>query len=161
MDKIKFDNTFDLVISIKGLLDNIDTDYPVIAVYGKYDVIKELLEELITSGVPIANEIELHDYDVSNYDKEFVLYLNSYGVNVEKTFYAIEYYYGSADIAFVHEDCSSKLLKYIDSDTIYEFTFNRDDYKDNDCKDDDYECNYCENDNYECKCSSNKNNYEH
>ena len=136
MNRLDFDCPFDLADTITALLGDIDDDYPVISVYGKYDVIKDILEDLIASGVSIANEIELQDYDVAHYDKEFVLYLTKNGVNVEKTWNNDTYYYGSADISFIHEDCSSKLIKYVDSKTIYEFGYDEDDECDcDDCED--------------------------
>ena len=138
MNRLDFGYPFDLADTITALLGDIDDDYPVISVYGKYDVIKELLEDLIASGVSIANEIELQDYDVAHYDKEFVLYLTKNGVNVEKTWNNDTYYYGSADISFIHEDCNSKLIKYVDSKTIYEFGYDEDDECDCDeCDDSD------------------------
>ena len=139
MNRLDFDCPFDLSDTITALLGDIDDDYPVISVYGKYDVIKDILEDLIASGVSIANEIELQDYDVAHYDKEFVLYLTTNGVNVEKTWNDGSYYYGSADISFIHEDCNSKLIKYVDSKTIYEFGY---DDEDDDCGCD--ECDDCD-----------------
>ena len=138
MNRLDFDCPFDLADTITALLGDIDDDYPVISVYGKYDVIKDILEDLIASGVTIANEIELQDYDVAHYDKEFVLYLTTKGVNVEKT-YDVEsdiYLSGSADISFIHEDCNSKFIKYVDSKTIYEFGYDEDD----ECGCDECEC---------------------
>ena len=129
MNRLDFDCPFDLADTITALLGDIDDDYPVISVYGKYDVIKDILEDLIASGVSIANEIELQDYDVAHYDNEFVLYLTTNGVNVEKT-YDVEidtYLSGGADISFIHEDCNSKLIKCVDSKTIYEFGYDEDD----------------------------------
>ena len=140
MNRLDFDCPFDLADTITALLGDINDDYPVISVYGKYDVIKDILEDLIMSGVSIANEIELQDYDVAHYDNEFVLYLTKNGTNVEKT-YDIEsdaYLSGSADISFIHEDCNSKLIKYVDSKTIYEFGYDEDD----ECGCD--ECDDCE-----------------
>ena len=140
MNRLDFDCPFDLADTITALLGDIDDDYPVISVYGKYDVIKDILEDLIASGVSIANEIELQDYDVAHYNKEFVLYLTKNGVNVEKT-YDVEsdaYLSGSADISFIHEDCNSKLLSYVDSKTIYEFGYDEDDECDCD------ECDECD-----------------
>ena len=136
MNRLDFDCPFDLADTITALLGDIDDDYPVISVYGKYDVIKDILEDLIMSGVSIANEIELQDYDVAHYDKEFVLYLTKNGINAEKTWNDGVYYYGSADISFIHEDCNSKLLSYVDSKTIYEFGYDEDDECDCDEYDD-------------------------
>ena len=93
------------------------------------------MEDLIASGVSIANDIELQDYDVAHYDKEFVLYLTVNGINVEKTWNDGTYYYGSANISFIHEDCNSKLLSYVDSKTIYEFGYDEDDGIDDECDD--------------------------
>ena len=139
MNRLDFGYPFDLADTITALLGDVNDDYPVISVYGKYDVIKDVLEDLIASGVSIANEIELQDYDVAHYDKEFVLYLTKNGVNVEKTWNNDTYYYGSADISFIHEDCNSKLIKYVDSKTIYEFGYDEDEC-DDDCSCDECEC---------------------
>ena len=142
MNKLDFDYPFDLADTITALLGDIDDDYPVISVYGKYDVIKDILEDLIASGVSIANEIELQDYDVAHYNKEFVLYLTTNGVNVEKT-YDVEsdtYLSGSADISFIHEDCNSKLIKHVDSNTIYEFGYDEGD----ECECGECDCNECD-----------------
>ena len=138
MNRLDFDCPFDLADTITALLGDIDDVYPVISVYGKYDVIKELLEDLIASGVSIANEIELQDYDVAHYDKEFVLYLTTNGVNVGKTYNVDSdaYLCGSTYIAFIQEDCSDKLSRYVDSKTIYEFGYDEDD----ECGCDDCEC---------------------
>ena len=143
LNRLDFGYPFDLVDIITALLDYMNDDYPVISVYGKYDVIKDILEDLIVSGVSIANEIELQDYDVAHYDKEFVLYLTTDGVNVEKTYDVDDdtYLSGSADISFIHEDCSSKLIKYVDSKTVYEFGYDEDEE----------ECD-CD----ECKCTCQK-----
>lgn len=140
MDRFNFEYTFDLAETITSLLNDIDNDYPVISVYGKYDVIKELLEELIVNGNGIANEIELHDYDVKGYNKEFVLYITENGINIEKVWYDGKYYSGSANITFIHEDCSSTLLKSVDSDIIYEFAIGKSETEDksedcDECKD--------------------------
>ena len=134
MNRLDFDCPFDLADTITALLGDIDDDYPVISVYGKYDVIKDILEDLIASGVSIANEIELQDYDVAHYNKEFVLYLTKNGVNVEKTWNDDAYCYGSADISFIHEDCNSKLIKCVDSKTIYEFGYDEEDGCDCECE---------------------------
>lgn len=133
MERLEFDCDFDLVEKIETILVDIDDEYPLISVYGKYDVIKTILEDLITDGFNIANEIELENYDVSYYDKEFVLYATEDGVNAEKIYYDDKYLYSCGDISFVHEDCSSTILKYIESDKVYEFGYSNedeDDYED-------------------------------
>lgn len=137
MERLEFDYDYDLVDKIETLLTDIEGDCPLISVYGKYDVIKTILEDLITDSFSIANEIELEDYDVSYYDKEFVLYVTEDGVNVEKIYYDDKYLYCGGNISFVHEDCSSALLKYLESDKIYEFGYD-DENEDEDDSEDKY-----------------------
>lgn len=139
MDRLEFNCVFDLADTLQAMLGDVDDDYPLISVYGKYDVIKSLLEDLIMSGVKIANEIELEDYDVAHYDKEFVLYLGTYGANVEKAYRDGSYLCGAGNISFVYEDCSSKLLPYVQSDVIYEFGITDEDDEERNCD----ECREC------------------
>ena len=82
---------------------------------------------MLTNGVKIHNSIELEDYDISGYDKEFELMLTQDGVAVSKMWHEDNewhkagYYDTGADVAFVHEDCNSKILTHIASDEMYEF----------------------------------------
>ncbi len=160
LDRLEFYCSFDLVEEIETIFAKIDDDYPLISVYGKYDVIKTLLENLISDGFSIANEIQLEDYETSNYDKEFVLYVNEDGINVEKTFMDDKYYYGGGNISFVHEDCSSALLKYIESDKVYEFGYSENYANDNESCDDEFCCDCCKsNQNTECSVKTDDNGY--
>ena len=141
MHRLDFTCTFDLSETMIALLDEIDDAYPAISVYGKYDVIRKILEDLIMSGISIANEIDLHDCDVRGYKREFVLYLTPRGISVESIWDGEKYYLSGGNISFVHEDCNSKLLNHIDSKTIYEFGF--------DDEESEYDCDDCE---YKCDC---------
>jgi len=142
LERLEFDCDFDLVEKIETILVDIDDEYPLISVYGKYDVIKTILEDLITDGFHIVNEIELEDYNVSYYDKEFILYVTEDGVNAEKAYYDDKYIYCGGNVSFVHEDCSSALLKYIESDKIYEFGYSDEDEEDTEDKYSDCDHNY-------------------
>lgn len=128
------------------LWDAGDDDYPVITAYGKYDVIKELLEEFIANGFEISGDICLETLDSTGYEKEFALYLTEDGVSVCKIFEDGRYLNEYPDVAFVHEDCNSKLLKNIESKMIFEFAFDdelEDDYDESCC--DDCDCYECDN----------------
>lgn len=128
-------------------LDNLcDSDlYPVITAYGKYDVIKELLEGFLADGFEIGGDICLETHESMGYDKEFILYLTEDGVSVCKAFEYGKYLNDYPDVAFVHEDCNSKMLKNIESRMIFEFAIN------DDCDFDDEDELYCDDrDNYEC-----------
>ena len=136
-------------------------EYPTISAYANYDEIKILAETLIRFGNPIGSIFELEDYEMCDYNKEYVLYLTEDGVAVEKIHHEDGYYNGGGDISFVHEDCNSKLLSHIDSRFIYEFSFGE-------CGEDDEECDCdecCEccdcnkEDNTECTVKSDDDGY--
>ena len=130
MDDYIWDNTF-------------EDEYPVVSAYVKCEEAKLLVERLIEFGNPIGAILELEDYEMSHYDKEYVVYLSEDGVTCEKTYHKDDYYNGGGDISFVHEDCSSKLLNHIDSKVIYEFAVGECD----ECYDEDYEDCDCD-----CEC---------
>ena len=121
------------------ILDNYSEDeYPVVSAYVKCEEAKLLVERLIALGNPIGAILELEDYEMSHYDKEYVVYLSADGVTCEKNHNKDGYYNGGGDISFVHEDCSSKMLSHIDSKVIYEFAIGEcDECYDEDC---DYDC---------------------
>lgn len=139
------------------ILDNSSEDeYPVVSAYVKCEEAKLLVERLIEFGNPIGAILELEDYEMSHYDREYVVYLSEDGVTCEKNHNKDGYYNGGGDISFVHEDCSSKMLSHIDSKVIYEFAVGECD----ECYDEDYEdCDYdCECDECCgcCECDDNK-----
>lgn len=135
MKRIEFEDVSHLAETMIAMLGGIDDDYPVITAYGKYEVIRELLEELIADGFGIYKSIELEDYEISNYDKEYALDLFEDGVCVYKMWNEDHYLLGESDVAFVHEECNSKILDYIDSKFVYEFGCEEDEF-DND----EYDC---------------------
>lgn len=129
------------------ILDNAPTgEYPVASAYANYEVAKALVEALIMLDNPIGAILELEDYEMSHYDREYVVYLSEDGVTCEKNYHKDGYYNGGGDISFVHEDCNSKLLSHIDSQTICEFGIRSDEDEECDCN----ECCGC------CECGDNK-----
>ena len=148
MKRLEFNDIYEVMDVMSESYDNLcDSDlYPVITAYGKYDVIKELLEEFLADGFEIGGDICLETPDSTGYDKEFILYLTEDGVSVCKAFEYGKYLNDYPDVAFVHEDCNSKLLKNIESRMIFEFAF---DYKHDDDNDDlccdDCDCHECDN----------------
>ena len=131
MDDYIWDNTF-------------EDEYPVVSAYVKCEEAKLLVERLIEFGNPIGAILELEDYEMSHYDREYVVYLSEDGVTCEKCYHENGYYNGGGDISFVHEDCNSKLLSHIDSQTICEFGIGSNEDEECDC---DECCGCCECDN--------------
>ena len=151
MKRLEFNDIYEVMDVMSESYDNLcDSDlYPVITAYGKYDLIKELLEEFLADGFEIGGDICLETPDSTGYDKEFILYLTEDGVSVCKAFKYGKYLNDYPDVAFVHEDCNSKLLKNIESRMIFEFAF--DDEYDDDEDEFDNDDLYCDDrDNYEC-----------
>lgn len=140
-------DTFDIFDSY----DDENDDYPVISAYGKYEVIKSLLEEFLADGFEIGGDICLETPESMGYDKEFILYLTEDGVSVCKAFEYGKYLNDYPDVAFVHEDCNSKLLKNIESRMIFEFAFDdefdddEDEFDNDDLCCDDCDCYECDN----------------
>lgn len=117
-----------------------------------YELATVLLSELIQSDIPIG-QIDISDYEWSGYDREYMVtimdgnvYCNqAYGRKVDG-YSKDEYIESSSDIVYVHQDCNSKILKYIDCDEIYEFSiYDVDDF-------DDFECDCFKCDHDECLC---------
>lgn len=135
MKRVEFDCICELAnIMDDYVADNTPTEeYPIVSVYANYEVAKALVEALIMLDNPIGAILELEDYEMSHYDREYVVYLSEDGVTCEKTYHKDDYYNGGGDISFVHEDCSSKLLSHIDSHTICEFGVRSGDEEECDC----------------------------
>lgn len=151
MKRVEFDCICELAnVMDDYILDNAPTgEYPIVSAYANYEVAKLLVEALIMLDNPIGAILELEDYEMSHYDREYVVYLSEDGVTCEKTYHKDGYYNGGGDISFVHEDCNSKLLSHIDSLTICEFGIGSDDGCEEEC-----ECNEC------CSCCECDNNKE-
>ena len=137
MERIEFEDIYDLAeIMDSYVTSNVsEHEYPIISAYVDYKLAKSLVEILISMGNSIGAILELEDYEMSHYDKEYCIYLTEDGITCEKTFNDGSYYNGGGDISYVHEDCNSKLLSHIDSKAIYEFGIDEDD----ECKCDDCE----------------------
>lgn len=152
MKRLGFNDIYEVMDVMSESYDNLcDSDlYPVITAYGKYDVIKELLEEFLADGFEIGGDICLETHDSTGYDKEFALYLTEDGVSVCKIFENGKYLNEYPDVAFVHEDCNSKMLKNIESKLIFEFVFDdehdeKDEFDNDDLCCDDCDCYECDN----------------
>ena len=135
MERIEFEDIYDLAeIMDSYVTSNVsEHEYPIISAYVDYKLAKSLVEILISMGNSIGAILELEDYEMSHYDKEYCIYLTEDGITCEKTFNDGSYYNGGGDISYVHEDCNSKLLSHIDSKTVYEFGIDEDDDCDCDC----------------------------
>lgn len=123
-----------------------------VSVVCHYELAATLLSELIQSDIPIG-QINISDHEWSGYDREYMItimdgnvYCNQAYGRVNDGYSRDEYLESFANVAYVHQDCNSKILKYIDCDEIYEFSiYDVDDFDDFDCN-----CFECKHD--ECLC---------
>ena len=119
VDIVKYEDFFEIVELADRAFNSIDGVYPVVNIYAKYNVIKEIFKAFICLDYDINEFVELFSYNTDGYDKEYVLGVTKDGVTLEKIYDedAGTYLYSECDVAFIHEACSSKLLlEYIDSD---------------------------------------------
>ena len=140
MKRIVFEDVHEL--SVEMLHDALSFSDCVSAVC-HYEIATALLSELIQSEVSIG-QIDLTN-EWTGYDKEYFVYIVNGCVSCEPAFRSVydgghdKYLEMGADIMYVHQDCNSKVLKYIDCDKIFEFAVNDidevDDYED-ECSDD-------------------------
>lgn len=134
---VKCKDTNKLADKMLCCLSMSENEFPQICAFGKYAVIKELLADLIRNGINISHGIDLENYEAQHYDKEYVLYLDHFGVTVEKMWHEDNewhkagYYDTDCDVAFVHEDCNSKILNSIESNKILGFDLSELDLSDN------------------------------
>lgn len=135
LKRLEFGSTYDFTQRVSDVFED-DLSEHHVAVYGKYDFIKEVLENLIGDGYLIGMEIELENHEIDGYSQEFVLYLTEEGITVEKMWdegdecYAGRYFGSESNVAFVHGECNSKLLKYIQSNIMFEINIFDKDEKD-------------------------------
>lgn len=127
-----------------------------VSVVCHYELATALLSELIQSGIPIG-QIDISDYGWNGYDREYMItimdgnvYCNQAYGRKKDGYSRDEYLESFSNVVYIHQDCNSKILKYIDCDEIYEFSIIDFDEFD----DFDYNCFECGHDKCSCdKCS--------
>ena len=133
MQRIIFDDVHEL--SVEMLHDAIHFS-DCVSVVCHYELATAILSELIQSEVSIG-QIDLTN-EWTGYDKEYFVYIVDGCVSCEPAYRSIrsgghdKYLEMGADIMYVHQDCNSKILKYIDCDKIFEFAVEEFDESDED-----------------------------
>lgn len=86
-----------------------------------------LLEELVKCGHSVYS-VDIMPQEWNGYDKEYILTITDDGIYVEKMWVdnmknnQSGYLQDRATITFVHADCNSKVLKYLEAKRMYEFS---------------------------------------
>ena len=135
MKRLEFNTTQDFIDSILEQWDDADDDL-FMSVFGKFDAIKNIFESMIKNDIHIDIIVNLDSDD--SYCEEFVLSMTKDGINVEKAWHEENEYhtagylrFDNETIAYIHEDCNSKLLSAISTPLKYEFAIGNEDDFDN------------------------------
>ena len=166
MKTIGYEDVWELAEEISAKFKSSHKELYCVTTYGRREIIKPLLEALITLGHPIGLVLELEDYEVTHYDKEYVLSLDEEGLSVSKMWHEDNEYHpagylcSGGDACYIHSDCSSNMVSHIESDKMIEFAlYEYGDDKYDDCNEDcECDCKCCYEDTCECgECPDNDN----
>lgn len=133
MKRIIFDDLYELSVEMiyeeKKFSD-------CVSVVCHYDMATALIAELIRSDVPIG-QIDICDYSWNAYDKEYIVSIMDECIYCFPAFNTKNDSYNEtyADVTFVHQDCNSKFLRYLDCENVYEFSVKELDDIDDECDD--------------------------
>ena len=144
MERILFNDTCDIASKMMEKLRNGADSVSAICFY---ELASSIAEDLIRNGCKL-DFADICDYSYNHYDREYSVtvsigyegnsdgYLSIspiYGKSDEGEGYLIRY----SDVMYVHQDCNSKLLKYMDAEEMYEFAIDGLD-EDDTVEDDDF-----------------------
>lgn len=101
-----------------------------------YELATAIVEELIRKNCSL-DFAEINDYEYNHYDREytvtvFIDYEENIFVEVKPIYCNDGYVLHYSDVVYVHQDCNSKLLKYVDAEEMYEFAVDELDKDDTD-----------------------------
>lgn len=112
-----------------------------VSAYCHYDYAIGIIKSLVMMEENYIKHIEIYDYKYSHYDREFIITLMDNEIYCQPAFNTDtnQYLLSFSDVAYVHRDCNSSILKKIDSPKMYDFSV---DFLDDDLND------ICENSEY-------------
>lgn len=119
MERLEYESYEEFACEIAGALDSLEGELGDISIIAKYFEAKEIIRELLCLGYGVAG-LEIHREDFDEYYDEYRIALNQDGVWCEKFKYEKGYLNDDAPITYIMDNCSSAVLKHIDSEEIYE-----------------------------------------
>lgn len=141
MTDICIEDMTEIVDIIASEANNLD-EYGSVSVIAFYEDMAEILKELLAYDNFMVGNIELYDFELTNYDKEYILTIcEDLKIWIQPMFKGERYINYEADKVFIADDCHSSVVGY---------NFNR--------KSDTYIFGYeedeesCECENCQCKC---------
>ena len=89
------------------------TEYGSVSVIAFYEDMTEILKELLAYEDFMVGNIELYDFEFTNYDKEYIMTMNDdLKIWIQPMFNGERYINYEADKVFIADDCHSSVLEY-------------------------------------------------
>ena len=143
MRNLNFYDFEDFAMKVSDTYDRVcATDkFNMVNVLALYDEAKEIVRELLCIGYSIRN-INLTEPEFDGYEGEFIISILEGGIGVEPAKSNGKYLYAEAEVCYVLDNCSSKVIPNVHADEKYEISIDIMD----DCSDEDecdpYSCNH-------------------
>lgn len=119
MKKLYFENIEHLCLDIVDKFENLLDEDGDIVVLAKYEVAREVITKLCAYYTLVA--VDLHDPEWDEYEREYIISLNSDGIWCSQVFIEDHYINDEPNILYVHQDCNSRALKTIKGSITVEF----------------------------------------
>lgn len=140
MKNLYFDDFEDLACSVADTYDSLkDEEFEDIAIIAHYDDAKQIIREILCLGYNL-NTIELKNPELGYDDVPYVI--SVCGIDSEHEVWCEpmvrdngKYIDNESSIIYVLDNCSSKVLRHLDSECIFEVGIG-----DDECSCDEYEC---------------------
>ena len=128
MKKLHFISYTDFAAEISDMYDTLcnEDEFSSVSVIAKYDEARQVIEELICMGYPIAN-IQIESSELDAYNDEFIVELGVDGIWCERAKRNGEYIWCESSVTYLLDNCSSKIIPYLQCDVNYEIALDTDD----------------------------------
>lgn len=126
MKKLHFYDYEEFVLDVVDKYESLNDEYDDISIIAKYDELKNIIEELVRGGYPIAS-IEFHHPEFSDYYDEYILSLNFDGIWCQPMKYEENKYINEeSKVIYIFDNCSSKVISHCNAAFLYEVSVGED-----------------------------------
>lgn len=140
MERLEFNDYEDFACEVADTFDDIckNDDFDDIAIIAHYNEANQIIREILCLGYDL-NTIELKNPELGYDDVPYVI--SVCGIDSEHEVWCEsmirddgKYIEDESSVIYVLDNCSSEVLKHLDSECIFEVSVSDDDCKDNDCE---------------------------
>ena len=145
MERLEFNDYEDFACEVSDTFDDIrkNDNFDDIAIIAHYDEAKQIIREILCLGYDL-NSIELKDPELGYDDVPYII--SVCGIDSEHEIWCEpmirdndEYIDDESSIIYVLDNCSSEVLKHLDSECVFEVGIGEDE-----CSCDECDCNECD-----------------